>query len=112
MRLVQRDTVHADGLLVFLAVQLQRFQVNPADIIARTFVASQPVATAAKGLASVAESTIGDSLSLGKVRPTHGTSAVRSAALVQTLPAEAVGARQQAGVLVETGTHGATKLLL
>lgn len=101
-------TIRTQRLLVLLTVKRQRLQVEVADndvvVSAR---GGSPVTLPKEAHGGVAERAVRDGLWLIRRVSAHRTRLVDLQAPLQTLPAEAVGARQQHGVLEDALTHGA-----
>lgn len=112
VRIVETDAIHAHRLLVLLAVELQRLQVQVACLLRGPVLVGPPVRVLQEGLAGAAERSVGDGLLFLDHFPTHRALLVELPTLLQTHPAEAVGAGQQHGVLEYALTHGASQVLL
>lgn len=110
---VQRDAVHTNRLLVLLAVQLQRLQVQVTAALVLPFADPPQLWVSDEGLADVAESAVGDRLAFRESLPAQGTrhpGELRTS--LQTFVTEAVAARQHHGVLEDVPTHRTRQLLL
>lgn len=113
MHTVLSYTVHTQRALILLAVKLQRFQV---DVTANVFVRGSnrngsPVILSEEARGGVVECAVRDGLSLLKWLSAHRALLAELPASIKTLPAEAVSARQQHGVLEDALTHGAGEVL-
>lgn len=107
---VLRHTIHTQRLLVLLTVKRQRLQVEVAeDFSAR---GGSPVTLPKEARGGAAERAVRDGLLLLVRLSAQRTLVADLPALLLTLPAEAVGARQQHGVLKDALTHRAGEVLL
>lgn len=86
MRVVQSHTVRTQRLLVLLAVQLQRLQVQVTGVLAGTRLSRPQVVLSEEGLARAAERAVGDGVALLERLPAHGTPLVELRASLETFP--------------------------
>lgn len=98
---------HTNGQLVFLAEQLELLSVLRAELPGLSGL--PPSSTLHKGLAQVPQSQVGGRVAPGRAPAAHRASASGRGlpTALQTLPAEAVAARQQDGVPEEVTAHRA-----
>lgn len=106
---MESDTVHAHGLLVLLAVQLQSLQMEVTYVPTRF---GAPALLFQEGLTRGTERAVGDGLILLELRPTHRTLPVELPASLQAFSAEGVSAGQQYGVSVDALADRACQVLL
>lgn len=110
---VQSDAVHTNRLLVLLAVQLQRLQVQVTAGLALPFADPPQLWVCDEGLADVAESAVGDRLAFRESLPAQRTNLPDELhTSFQTFLTEAVATGQHHGVLEDVPTHRTRQLLL